>query len=37
VRAKSAIKADARLTLTFLDGDVKVRASDGPVQGSLFD
>jgi len=37
VRAKSAIKSDARLTLTFLDGDVKVRASDGPVQGSLFD
>lgn len=37
VRAKSAIKADARLTLTFLDGDVKVRASYGPVQGSLFD
>ena len=37
VRAKSAIKPDARLTLTFLDGDVKVRASDGPVQGSLFD
>lgn len=37
VRAISAIKADARLTLTFLDGDVKVRASDGPVQGSLFD
>jgi exodeoxyribonuclease VII large subunit len=37
VRAKSDIKSDARLTLTFLDGDVKVRASDGPVQGSLFD
>lgn len=37
VRAKSAIRSDARLTLTFLDGDVKVRASDGPVQGSLFD
>jgi exodeoxyribonuclease VII large subunit len=36
VRAKSAIKADARLTLTFLDGDVKVRAIDEPVQGSLF-
>jgi exodeoxyribonuclease VII large subunit len=36
VRAKAAIKGDARLTLTFHDGEVKVRASDGPVQGSLF-
>jgi exodeoxyribonuclease VII large subunit len=36
VRDKASVKSDARLTLTFHDGEVKVRAGDGPIQGSLF-
>jgi exodeoxyribonuclease VII large subunit len=36
VRAAAGIKSDARLTITFHDGEVKVRAGDGPIQGSLF-
>lgn len=36
VRDKASVRSDARLTLTFHDGDVKVRANDGPIQGSLF-
>ncbi|GBF59367.1 exodeoxyribonuclease 7 large subunit [Candidatus Phycosocius bacilliformis] len=37
VRGKAEVRPDARLTLTFVDGEVKVRATDGPVQASLFD
>jgi exodeoxyribonuclease VII large subunit len=36
VRSKDGVRSDARLTITLQDGDVKVRAGDGPVQGSLF-
>lgn len=36
VREAGEIKSDARLTITFHDGDIKVRAGDGPIQGSLF-
>ena len=36
VRHATGIKRDARLTISFHDGDVKVRAHDGPIQGSLF-
>ena len=36
VRQAMGLKTDARLSISFHDGDVKVRAGDGPVQGSLF-
>jgi exodeoxyribonuclease VII large subunit len=36
VRSAAGVKNDARLTLTLHDGDIKVRAGDGPIQGSLF-
>jgi exodeoxyribonuclease VII large subunit len=36
VRTAAGMKADARLTITLHDGDIKVRIGDGPIQGSLF-
>ncbi len=36
VRTAAGMKADARLTITLHDGDIKVRIGDGAIQGSLF-
>jgi exodeoxyribonuclease VII large subunit len=36
VRDKASVKAGTHLTITFYDGEVKVREGGGPIQGSLF-
>lgn len=36
VRSKSVVTKAAHLTISFHDGDVKVREGGGPIQGSLF-